>query len=186
MKLNIYPSKVKNYLPGKLVRIMKLTFFLLLVLTMEVNAVAKAQQISLNETDASIESVLQKIKAQSNYSVLFNDQMIADANPVTIKVKDVPVVQALDACFKNQPLTYEIINNTIILRRRTVTRIEITGRVTDASGKALPGVNVYTQREKKTVSTDQNGIFTIQAEIGDRLMIKMMGFEDYSIVITHQ
>ncbi|MEN0052166.1 MAG: TonB-dependent receptor [Mucilaginibacter sp.] len=186
MKFNIYPSNFKNRLPYNLARIIKLTFFLLLILTFNVNAIAKAQQISLNENGASIARVLKEIKAQSNYNILFNDQMLADAYPVTVRVKDVSLTQALDECFKDQPLTYEISNNTIVLKRKAIVRTTITGKVTDATGKPLPGVTITAEREKKSVVTDQNGAFTINTEVGDKLIVKMIGYADYTTIIGDQ
>ena len=113
-----------NTMSGRFARVMKLTFLFLLVLTLQVNAVARAQQINLHETNVSMETVLNKIKAQSGYKFLFNNQMIADASPVTVNVNGVSLAQALNACFKNQPLTYELINNTVVLKRKTIAQNE--------------------------------------------------------------
>jgi len=176
-----------NNMSGRFARVMKLTFLFLLVLTLQVNAVARAQQINLHETNVSMETVLNKIKAQSGYKFLFNNQMIADAGPVTVNVNGVTLAQALNACFRNQPLTYELINNTVVLKRKTIVQKTITGRVTDVAGQALPGASVYAEKDKKrVVTTDQNGAFTLQAAAGDQLIVRMIGFQQYSVLITEQ
>jgi len=167
-------------------RCIKLTFLCVLLLSLQVNAVVIAQQISLNERNVSMETVLIKIKDQSDCNILFNNQMLADAAPVTIAVKGATLRQALDECFKNQPLTYELTNNTVILKRKKVVRLTISGQVTDVKGMPLPGVSVFTEKEGKTVATDKNGNFSIQANSGDRLIVKMLGFEDFTVQVGTQ
>jgi hypothetical protein len=71
--------KFRKSMSCKLIRIMKLTCLFLLILCLQVSAVARAQQVNLHETNVSLESVLMKIKAQSGYQILFNNQMLADA-----------------------------------------------------------------------------------------------------------
>jgi len=166
-------------------RIMKLTFLFLLVLSLQVSAVARAQQINLNENQVSMESVLLKIKAQSAVKFLFNNQMLAETRPVTVLLKGASLREALDACFKNQPLTYDLINNTVVLKRKVISSKPVTGKVIDTSGQPVAGASVYIERERKVVSTDQNGAFSLQAEIGDKLIVKMIGYEDYTVIISN-
>ena len=53
----------------------------------------------------------------------------------------------------------------------------ITGTITDNNGKPMPGVTVLVKGDKKGVSTDASGMFTINARNGDVLVFSMIGFK---------
>ncbi|NUY81074.1 von Willebrand factor type A domain-containing protein [Flavobacterium sp. MAH-1] len=56
----------------------------------------------------------------------------------------------------------------------------ISGRVTDASG-ALPGVSINVKGGKTTVSTDVNGMYSIEAKEGDILIFSYIGYKTQKI-----
>ncbi|WP_395075561.1 TonB-dependent receptor domain-containing protein [Flavobacterium sp.] len=53
---------------------------------------------------------------------------------------------------------------------------EITGKVTETSGTALPGVNVLVKGTSVGVSTDFEGSFKIEAKEGETLVFSYLGF----------
>jgi len=53
----------------------------------------------------------------------------------------------------------------------------ITGTITDNNGKPISGVTVLVKGDKKGVSTDASGMFTINAKNGDVLVFSMIGFK---------
>jgi len=53
----------------------------------------------------------------------------------------------------------------------------ITGTITDNNGKPLAGVTVVVKGERKGVSTDESGKFTINAKGGDVLVFSFIGFK---------
>jgi TonB-linked SusC/RagA family outer membrane protein len=179
--------KFRKSMSCKLIRIMKLTCLFLLILCLQVSAVARAQQVNLHETNVSLESVLMKIKAQSGYQILFNNQMLADAKPVTVNITGGSLTQALAACFRNQPLTYELLNNTVVLKRKAIVQMSVSGTVTDTDGQPVPGASVFTERNRKTVvTTNDKGAFSLTAERGDKLMVRMIGYQEFAVEITEQ
>jgi type II secretory pathway component GspD/PulD (secretin) len=115
---NLYgTSRIKN----KILLSMKLTILLLFVAFLSVNASSFAQKnITLNEKNASLQKVLKAIKSQSGYNVFFIQSDLKKANAVNIDIKDMPLAEALNQCFKNQPLTYSIQANTIVVKERPV------------------------------------------------------------------
>ncbi len=60
---------------------------------------------------------------------------------------------------------------------------QVTGKVTDASGVPLPGVNVVIKGTQTGVFTDQNGNFSIPARPEDVLVFSSVGFipEEYQV-----
>ena len=88
---------------------MKLTAFILLVACLQVSAKGFTQTVTLSLKNVSLENAFKEIKKQTGYEFLYTDEMIHKAKPITISVSDVSLVEALNECFKNQPLSYAII-----------------------------------------------------------------------------
>src|SRR5699024_1842210 len=55
---------------------------------------------------------------------------------------------------------------------------EVSGRVSDANGVPLPGVNISVQGTSSGTTTDFDGDYTIRVEEGQVLVFSSVGFED--------
>ncbi len=62
----------------------------------------------------------------------------------------------------------------------------IKGTVTDMQGNPLSGVSIIIEGSTKGTSTDANGKFAINANIGDKLEFTIVGFSKKTIVITSE
>ena len=154
---------------------MKITAFLLLV-CLQVSAGGYAQKVSLSVKNASLEEVFKNIKHQTGFYFLYNNEMLREAKPVTINVQNVALTQVLDAAFKDQPLTYTIEENTIVVQKKpkavvmsttqqtnNVPEIDITvkGVVRNESGQVLDGATVTIKGSGKATKTNAKGEFSI-------------------------
>src|SRR5687768_10113068 len=74
--------------------------------------------ITIRQQNVSIEKVFQSIEKQSGYRFFYNETLLQGAGKVTINLQNVSLQEALDACFHNQPLSYAIVDKTIIVKRR--------------------------------------------------------------------
>lgn len=63
---------------------------------------------------------------------------------------------------------------------------DITGRVTDAKGVALPGVTVIVKGTKTATSTDINGKYKIRADENSVLVFTMIGFGSKEVRVGRQ
>src|SRR5690606_22310919 len=95
-----------------------LTFFMLLT-CIQVNAAALAQRVTLNVRDGLLVDIFDEIRAQSDVDFVYRDAQMKRANRVTINVRQAPIADALAMVFKDQPLTYKIENNTIVVQEKT-------------------------------------------------------------------
>src|SRR5690348_13759539 len=93
----------------KMLIVMKCTVLLILIACVQVSAKGYSQSITISAQNASLESVLKKIEKQSGYVFLYRDEWMQLSKKVNIDVKNVSLDQALNLCFKDQPLTYSII-----------------------------------------------------------------------------
>ena len=62
----------------------------------------------------------------------------------------------------------------------------IVGSVTDIDGNALPAVNVVIEGTTDGVSTDFDGKYSLQAQIGQSLVFSYLGFETQIIKISNR
>lgn len=176
-------------IPLKVARVMKLVFILWLSALLQVNAAGYAQRISFSLKNASLERTFKEIQKQTEYNFLYNTQMLRLASPVNISVSNSSIEEVLALCFKDQPLTYMINDNTVIVRRKAATpeadqltrfimkAIPVSGRVTSATGEPLISVSVRLKGTTTGTSTDANGNYTINVpDEGGILVFTYIGF----------
>ncbi len=61
--------------------------------------------------------------------------------------------------------------------------IPVTGKVTEQNGAPLPGVTVKLDGTTKAASTDANGVFSIQAPVGSKLTISLIGMATQTVTV---
>jgi TonB-linked SusC/RagA family outer membrane protein len=94
------------------------TSFLIAIACFHVFAEGNAQKVTISEQHVSVRKLLDEIKKQTGY-IFWYDNSILDVNKkVDILVKEGSVPQILDQVFSNLPLTYTIIEKTIVIRKK--------------------------------------------------------------------
>jgi TonB-linked SusC/RagA family outer membrane protein len=161
--------------PSKIGLAMRMTAILLLGVCLHVSAGTMSQQVTLSEKNAPLQTIFEKIKAQTGYHFVFRSDWIQEAGTVSIDVKNENLQTVLDRCFKDQPFTYEIIRNTVVIRRKQteppVVKPEpeqmappvIKGKIVDDKGKPIAGASVVVRGTKIGVISDADGLFSIDA-----------------------
>ena len=169
---------------------MKLAIILCLTTLLQDNATGYAQKISLSVKNASMEKALKEIKKQVNYSFLYNTQMLDSSKPVNFSVTNSTLEEVLRLCFNNQPLTYSIVDETIIISKKPIQKSEnqvqvieeiappqeIKGTVKDSKGVGLPGVSIKLKKSTIGTTTDINGNFTLNIPDAGILVFSYIGF----------
>jgi TonB-linked SusC/RagA family outer membrane protein len=181
-------------IPPKLLLTMKLTFILMLAAFLQVSAAGYAQTVTLKQTNAPLEQVLKEIKKQTGYKIFYNNNMLKNANPVTTDISGLPLTDALDVIFKNQPLTYTIQDKTIIIKLKEVVVPEkpkatlqaspkdITGQVLTNQKIPLNGATVLIQRTKTGTLTDEKGNFTLKNVYStDVITVSYIGYKPLAV-----
>lgn len=177
----------------KTMRVMKLTAIILLSACLVATARSDAQRITLSEKGASIEKVFQEIKRQSGYTFVYRDEWLQQARKVDLELRNASISEALEACFKNQPLTYVIVQTTVVVKQKTVLNnpkntapvsppIDVKGRVVDSTGNPLANVSVKVKSGKKGTYTDANGYFSLPGvNENDILEISFIGYQSITV-----
>jgi TonB-linked SusC/RagA family outer membrane protein len=168
-------------------RIMKLIFILTTLAFVHVFASGYSQQVTYSGKNEALEKVLQSIKKQTGYVFFYSYDLMHKAKPVSVQLHEVPLEQALKACFSDQPLDFTIENKTIIISDRKeafVNPIKVKGKVTDTTGLPLPGASITIKGRPFGVQSNVDGSFSIDAQTGDILIVSFIGYLSKQITLN--
>ncbi|WP_299291378.1 TonB-dependent receptor [uncultured Mucilaginibacter sp.] len=173
---------------------MKLTAILIIAALTNVSAKTYSQIVTLHQKKATVEKVLKSIEKQTGYHFLYDKQDIAKAGEINIEIGPVTVEEALNKCFKDQPLTYKIFSQTIVVKGKekaetavplVVQRVQ--GTVTDEKGLPLPGVSVKLKGTNTGIVTDVNGKYLLNAVDGNgTLVFSFIGYVTQEVAINNR
>lgn len=209
-KLRYKSGRKLRRIPFKIFLTMKLSALLLTLSCLQVSAEALSQNISLSVKNAPMEQVVKMIKKRSGRQFIYNDELLKRAKPVTMSVSGGSVEEVLDKCFENQPLTYELVDKTIVVKPKLPVPIlevikeessvvpklepkensneviitqEIMGKVTDDKGEGLPGVSILVKGTQQGTISDSVGEFTLQIPDGNAVLIfSFVGYNNQEII----
>jgi TonB-linked SusC/RagA family outer membrane protein len=174
----------------KLIRVMKLTTFLLFIAFMQVSAATLAQKVTLSENHASLTTVLTEIKKQTGYDFAITGTVLEKAKPVTINVKNEELSDVLKQMFENQPLDYKIEDKSVTVSIKTPTvidkiksalnldKITVTGHIVDERGQPLAGATITIKGTSNSTTSDLYGNFMLKKVQPDAtIVITFLGYD---------
>lgn len=188
------PGRVKEIL-----LIMRLTIFILILTMLQVSASSFGQRVSLHQKNIGLEEVFRKIMNQTGYNVLWQPDKLKAAKPVTVSFEQMKLDRALDLVLENQPFTYLIDNNTIIIKAKdqglsdvimgviegVFNNINVRGRVLDEHKNPLAGVTIRVKGTNRTTITNENGFFELSRLTEDAvLLISFIGYVPVELKAT--
>ncbi len=160
---------------------------LFMVLSLKVSAGLYAQVISLKVSNARLDQVMVEIKKQSGFSFWYDDNVLKSSKPVSVQLNNMPLTEALDKVFANQPITYSVTDKTIVLKAKPNSNtsssvqqnVYVGGTVTDEFGQALPGVTVIEKGvADKPQITAKNGLFYMPVKSRESMLVfTYIGYE---------
>lgn len=171
---------------------MKLTFVICLLFFMQASATSLAQKITLHVKNLSFDRLLDEITRQSGYHFLYEDQLLSQAKPVTINVRDAALGKVLNDCFADQPFSYVANNKNILIvaRKKPAANepvskaITVTGVVTDEKNLPLPGVSVTVKGTTIGTVTNKDGAYSLaRVEPTATLVFSFLGYTSKEVVV---
>ncbi|GAB3662438.1 TonB-dependent receptor [Echinicola sediminis] len=201
MKKNLKGYPLRGYL---WLKVMKLTAILTLALCVNLSAASISQTLKdLNYENVELKKLIREIEKQTNYRFFYSLEDIRPVDKLTVKESSISVEELLTKQLKPTPLTFEIIDETIVLKHKAVTNEnfpnnperaraarqmeEVTGKVLDESGEPLPGVIVQLKGTNQANVTDINGDYRVLVPDGDAVLIfRLLGFEHQEISVGNQ
>jgi len=177
---------------------MKLTFVFCICAFMHVTAATYGQNITLKMKNVSFEQLLEDLSRQSGYHFLYDEQLIQKGNPVSINVKNKPLDKVLVECFTDQPFTYVVKNDNIIITGKNKTpitapqavspvAITVTGLVKDEKDLPLPGVSIRVKGTSLGTVTNVDGKYSISGINNDAVLVfSFIGYATKEIPVGGQ
>ena len=176
----------------KQVRIMKLCFILTFIGILHLSAATYSQdtRLDLKVKNASLESVMNDIRTQSEYSFFFDDIAVKKISNITLDLKGATIEEVLATCLKNTGFSFRVLDKTIILFREQAKNDKkklfiIQGKVLDENNKPMPGVTVLLDSTKVGTSTDIAGHFVLPLpEAKGTLVFSFIGYKTQKVKYT--
>ena len=173
----------------KSILIMKMVFFLLVASCIQVQAAG--QKMSLSKINAPLKEIFKSIEQQSGYLFIYESAIIKRDMKATVRMSDKDIKSILDECLKEKPLKYTIMDKNILIEEtfNVVAKVEspiaiITGVVLNTDGNPLEGASVKVKGKDVGMMTKGDGQFSLNAEIGDVIVVSFIGYTAREIKIS--
>ncbi|MDE1191488.1 MAG: SusC/RagA family TonB-linked outer membrane protein [Arachidicoccus sp.] len=132
--------------------------------------------------------------------MVYRDNEVKSIKDVSARIEADNVSEALNILFRDLPFTYSVVEKTVVIRRKALTRKEaltdiapvdavkeqpqesIRGRVVDSLGNPLPGATIKVRGTDITAIADRDGRFSIEtADAHPVLEISYIGYQTATI-----
>ena len=181
----------------KILDITKLTIALLLAVCLQVNARSYGQSVTLSVKNRSLKASFSQIRKQTGYVFFYNHDLLKEAKPVTVDIKNKTIEEAVSACLKNQPFTFHIEDKTVFISEKKLTSFlprlllppsspdTLRGHIIDEQGVPFPGATIIVKGTGTAAISDENGDFSFELDTAsDTLIIQSLGFVRQEIPVT--
>lgn len=175
---------------------MKLLILLTVVSCLQVSATGYGQTVTLSVKNTTLEKVFKEVKKQTGFSFVYTREQLKNSLPVTCNVVKAELKEVLSICFRNQPLSFVIEENYIVVQTKNTTLqpvpqsdslIEIKGHVMNENGEPLVGATIIAKNSNRGVSTNNGGDFILKGiNDDDMLIISSVGFYREEVPISKQ
>src|SRR5215831_3440826 len=186
----------RSRLMTKTLLIMKLTVLFLALGLFSANATGLSQTVTFSGKNVKLTKVFNAIESQTGYSFFANKDLLKNVKPVSVSVKDMPLMNFLDIVLTDQPIDYEINNKTIFIKEKRFhiaadnpgqppvpSLLELTGTVLSSDGTPLQGATITIKGTKTTTTTDGNWRFLVNADANAVLIISFIGYKTEEVKI---
>jgi TonB-linked SusC/RagA family outer membrane protein len=159
----------RNPATQKILLTMRLTLLLLVISVLSAFSSSYAQKtkLDINVQNSSVKDVLDAIETQSEFFFMYNNKQVDVDRKVDLDAKSSTVDAVLQKLFAGTEVNFKVVNRQILLFPNDIINLleqqerKVSGKVTDASGKSLPGATVIVKGTATGVITDGNGNFTL-------------------------
>ena len=151
---------------------MKLTWFLVLVFTLQTNASLWSQttKMDVNVQNTTLLELFTHIEKNSDYRFFYSNDEVDVNQRVTLRAEDEVIGDILNEAFKDLPYSFKELQSNMILveaksneaNQSNSQQSSISGKVTDDNGEPLPGATVIVKGTTQGTVTNFDGEYTLQ------------------------
>ena len=151
---------------------------------------AQKATVSLNAQNQTVETVLDKIENQTEFSFFFNNRHVDLNRKVSVSAKESDIFKVLDNIFAGTNVRYSVVNKKIILSTESASvssvqqdKKTVSGIIKDEFGDPVIGANVVEKGTTNGTVTDANGKYMLTVTPGSSLQISFIGFNEQVVKI---
>lgn len=187
-------ERAGTFMPAfsQMLRIMRMTAFILLGFFLSVSANTYSQEVNISGKDIPLKKVFSLVYKQTGYVVFTNERLLDRTIPVTVNARHQPVMEFLTDVFSSQPLNFTVEGKTIFLSERKVVAAvadtilipTLKGKIIDSAGMPISDVTVALRNTKIFTVTNGRGEFTLDNVPHDgTLLLSSIAFKGRSVKI---
>jgi len=174
------------------------TLLLNLVLALDANGQYKnieEVRVSLSADQLRLEDFFGEVQGQTPFKFSYEHRDVNRRLSLTFSKKEGSVIDFLREAALQSELSFRQVNHGIDVMKRkgksgkvisAAVLITISGTVTDENGEAIPGATILVEGTNTGTATDIEGKFTIEANVGNVLLISFIGYENQRITVGNQ
>eukprot|EP01133_Synstelium_polycarpum_P004679 gene4679-5465_t len=165
--------------------------------TLLVAKATKAQEMNFKVIKASVKQIFKKIEQQANVTFVYDEQIINDLPSLSLNIKKQQLSEVLSQLKDKTALQFKLVGNYVGVAQNGesmptlslapgehANAIKISGTVRDATGQPLSGVSILIKGTKTATTTNSNGQFAIEANLGDILVFSYLGYNKKELTIS--
>lgn len=184
----------KYYLYGFIIQL----FCLQLIYAAPTNAQGsldiKQVYLSLDLENVSLNETFREIKKLTEFSFIFDSQLLENAEPVSMQLQDQTLETVLLTLSSSHRLSFKQVDDKISVKlsdkkstlAAIVVDVTVSGTVQDSNGDPIPGVTVFVPGTNSGTATDMDGKYSIVVPEGSSLVFSFIGFETQTVQVGNQ
>ena len=159
------------------------------------NLYSQTARFSMELKNVTLKQVFHEIEKNSEFIIVYSDDMVDVLKTVSVNVNDVTVNSVLDQALQGTNLSFKISDRQIAITKKPATALintvqqikELTGIVNDSRGDPLPGVTIYVKETTIGTISDMEGSFTLKVPVDAKILVfSFIGFQTQEIEIGNQ
>jgi TonB-linked SusC/RagA family outer membrane protein len=147
-------------------------------------------KVTIDFKEMKLKKALSVLEQKGDIRILYSEENLPSSKEVSLKVKDMPVLEALELLLKGTNLDYQVMKDGLVVVKPAKTTIAnfapIRGTVTDAAGKPVSGVSVTLKGTSTGTTTGADGKFTLDVPASGTLVISSVGYTMQEIPLNGQ
>lgn len=153
------------------------------------------REVTIKVKDMPVDAFLAEMERKGNCQFFYGNAVIAGIPPVTVDVIDMKISAVLDAVLKGTGCTYELIADSIAIKKAEVPddtgkssgglpeEFILSGKVVDENSAPLSGVGVFVLNTTNGVLSDADGAYSLKVRRGDVVQFSFLGYKTQNVTV---
>ena len=160
------------------------------------------KSITLRTGTSTVKQVLVQIEKKADVKFVYSSNAIQAEQTVSLEFKNDKLSKVLEELLNPLNISYEVIENRILLRKKNgvekentpavipndiIAEQSVSGIVTDEKGQPLPGVSVLVKNTNRGTTTDGKGQYKINVpEANATLVFSFVGYKKQEVSVSNR